>query len=59
MDEIGRAIFQAGIVLFIVGVILLWYFLPSVILVLLGGIGIVFALAGVAMSVLGYFLIKE
>ncbi|MDU9375513.1 hypothetical protein McpSp1_00870 [Methanocorpusculaceae archaeon Sp1] len=59
MDKTGLATLLVGIVLLIVGIILMWYWLPEVIAVVLGGIGIVLALAGVAGIVLGYLMIKE
>jgi hypothetical protein len=59
MDETGLAAMLAGIVLLIVGFVLMWYWLPQFIQVLLGGIGIVFAVVGLYGIVLGYLMIKE
>ena len=59
MDKTGRATLIIGIVLLIAGVILMWYWLPQFIQVLLGGIGIVLAIAGLCGIVLGYLMIKE
>ncbi|MDV0443795.1 hypothetical protein [Methanorbis rubei] len=59
MDKTGLATLLVGIVLLIVGIILMWYWLPEVIAVVLGAIGIILALAGVAGIVLGYLMIKE
>lgn len=59
MDKTGLATLLVGIVLLVVGGILMWYWLPQFIQVLLGGIGIVFAVAGLVGIVLGYLMIKE
>ncbi|HJJ96176.1 MAG TPA: hypothetical protein O0X38_00820 [Methanocorpusculum sp.] len=59
MDKTGLATLLVGIVLLIVGVVLMWYWLPQFIQVLLGGIGIVLAVAGLGGIVLGYLMIKE
>ncbi|MCZ0860451.1 MAG: hypothetical protein O0X93_09755 [Methanocorpusculum sp.] len=59
MDKTGLATLLIGIVLLIVGVVLMWYWLPQFIQVLLGGIGIVLAVAGLCGIVLGYLMIKE
>ncbi|MDR0439213.1 MAG: hypothetical protein LBH02_03225 [Methanocalculaceae archaeon] len=59
MDETGLAAILAGIALLTVGIVLMWYWLPQFIQVLLGGIGIVFAVAGLYEIVLGYLMIKE
>ncbi|HJK77465.1 hypothetical protein [Methanocorpusculum vombati] len=59
MDKTGLATLLVGIVLLIVGVVLMWYWLPQFIQVLLGGIGIVLAVAGLCGIVLGYLMIKE
>ena len=58
MDKTGLATLLIGIVLLIVGVVLMWYWLPQFIQVLLGGIGIVLAVAGLCGIVLGYLMIK-
>lgn len=59
MDKTGLATLLVGIVLLIIGVVLMWYWLPQFIQVLLGGIGIVLAIAGLCGIVLGYLMIKE
>lgn len=59
MDKTGLATLLVGIVLLVVGGILMWYWLPQFIQVLLGGIGIIFAVAGLVGIVLGYLMIKE
>jgi hypothetical protein len=59
MDETGLAAMLTGIVLLTVGFVLMWYWLPQFIQVLLGGIGIVFAVVGLYGIVLGYLMIKE
>lgn len=59
MDKTGLATLLVGIVLLIIGVVLMWYWLPQFIQVLLGGIGIVLAVAGLCGIVLGYLMIKE
>ncbi|MCZ9312409.1 MAG: hypothetical protein O0V67_03445 [Methanocorpusculum sp.] len=59
MDKTGLATLLIGVVLLIVGVVLMWYWLPQFIQVLLGGIGIVLAVAGLCGIVLGYLMIKE
>jgi hypothetical protein len=59
MDETGLAAMLAGIVLLTVGLVFMWYWLPQFIQVLLGGIGIVFAVVGLYGIVLGYLMIKE
>ncbi|MDR0980296.1 MAG: hypothetical protein LBL85_00645 [Methanocalculaceae archaeon] len=59
MDKTGLATLLVGIVLLIVGAVLMWYWLPQFIQVLLGGIGIILAVAGLCSIVLGYLMIKE
>lgn len=59
MDKTGLASLLIGIVFLTVGVVLMWYWLPQFIQVLLGGIGIVLAVAGLCGIVLGYVMIKE
>ncbi|MCQ2357085.1 MAG: hypothetical protein MJ014_08835, partial [Methanocorpusculum sp.] len=59
MDKTGLATLLVGIVLLIVGVTLMWYWLPQFIQVLLGGIGIVLAVAGLGSIALGYLMTKE
>jgi len=59
MDKTGLATLLVGIVLLIVGAVLMWYWLPQFIQVLLGGIGIVLAVAGLCGIALGYLMIKE
>jgi hypothetical protein len=59
MDETGLVTLLFGVVLLIVGVVLMWYWLPQFVQVLLGGIGIVFAIFGLYGIVLGYLMIKE
>jgi hypothetical protein len=59
MDETGLAAMLTGVVLLTVGFVLMWYWLPQFIQVLLGGIGIVFAVVGLYGIVLGYLMIKE
>ena len=59
MDKTGLATLLVGIVLLIIGVVLMWYWLHYFIQVLLGGIGIVLAVAGLCGIVLGYLMIKE
>ncbi|MDE2546586.1 MAG: hypothetical protein O0W99_07300 [Methanocorpusculum sp.] len=59
MDKTGLATLLVGIVLLIVGVVLMWFLLPHFIQVMLGGIGIVLAVAGLCGIVLGYLMIKE
>lgn len=59
MDKTGLATLIVGIILLIVGIVLMWYWLPLFIEVLMGAIGIILALAGLAGVVLGYLMIKE
>lgn len=59
MDQTGLAIIVSGIVLLIVSVILMWYWLPQFIQVVLGGVGIVLAVAGLCSIALGYMMIRE
>lgn len=59
MDKTGLATLVVGIILLLAGIILMWYWLPLFIQVLMGGIGIVLALAGLFAIVLGYLMIKE
>lgn len=59
MDKTGLATLIIGIILLIAGIILMWFWLPLFIQVVMGAIGIILALAGLAGIVLGYLMIKE
>ncbi len=59
MDKTGAATLIVGIILLIVGIVLMWYWLPEFIQVVLGGVGIVLAVAGIIGIVLGYLMMKE
>ncbi len=59
MVKTGATTLIVGIILLIVGIVLMWYWLPELIQVVLGGVGIVLAVAGIIGIVLGYLMMKE
>jgi hypothetical protein len=59
MDKAGIGALLVGIVLLVLGVYAIWIFLPDVITVVKGSIGIVGLLIGLMLIVFGILIIKE
>jgi hypothetical protein len=59
MDKAGIGALLVGIILLILGVYAIWIFLPDVITVVKGSIGIVGLLIGLMLIVFGILIIKE
>jgi len=59
MDKMGLGMLIVGIILIIGGVYGIWFFLPDVINVIKGGIGIVALLAGIMFAGIGFILVKD
>ncbi|HJJ90662.1 MAG TPA: hypothetical protein O0W88_02250 [Methanocorpusculum sp.] len=58
MDRTGLVTILVGVILLISGIILMGYWLPLLIQVLLGGIGITLAITGIGSIIFGYLMIK-
>ncbi|HJK01676.1 MAG TPA: hypothetical protein O0W91_00155 [Methanocorpusculum sp.] len=58
MDRTGLVTILVGVILLISGFILMGYWLPLLIQVLLGGIGITLAITGIGSIIFGYLMIK-
>jgi hypothetical protein len=59
MDKAGTGALLIGIILFILGMYAIWVFLPDVIAVVRGLIGIVGLLIGLMLTVFGVLIIKD
>lgn len=59
MDKMGLGMLIVGIVLILGGAYGIWFFLPDVINVVKGGIGIVALLAGIMFAGIGAILVKD
>ena len=59
MDKAGTGALLIGIILFILGMYAIWVFLPDVIAVVRGLIGIVGLLIGLMLIVFGALIIKD
>jgi hypothetical protein len=59
MDKMGLGMLIVGIVLILAGAYGIWFFLPDVINVVKGGIGIVALLAGIMFAGIGFILVKD
>jgi hypothetical protein len=59
MDKMGLGMLIIGILLVIGGAYGIWYFLPDVIDVIKGAIGIVALLAGIMLAGIGFILVKD
>ena len=59
MDKAGIGALLVGIILLVLGVYAIWIFLPDVITVVKGSIGIVGLLIGLMLIVFGILIIKE
>ncbi len=59
MDKMGLGMLIVGIVLILGGAYGIWFFLPDVINVVKGGIGIVALLAGIMFAGIGFILVKD
>ena len=59
MDKMGLGMLIGGIVLILGGAYGIWFFLPDVINVVKGGIGIVALLAGIMFAGIGFILVKD
>ena len=55
----GLGMLIVGIVLILAGAYGIWFFLPDVINVVKGGIGIVALLAGIMFAGIGFILVKD
>ncbi|HJJ89061.1 MAG TPA: hypothetical protein O0W81_03010 [Methanocorpusculum sp.] len=58
MDRTGLVTILVGVIFLISGIILMGYWLPLLIQVLLGGIGITLAITGIGSIIFGYLMIK-
>jgi hypothetical protein len=59
MDKMGLGMLIAGIILVIVGAYGIWYFLPDVINVVKGAIGIIALIIGIILAGIGFILVKD
>jgi hypothetical protein len=59
MDKMGLGMLIVGILLFIGGAYGIWYFLPDVINVVKGAIGIVAVVIGILLAGVGFILVKD
>jgi hypothetical protein len=59
MDKMGLGMLIVGIVLILGGAYGIWFFLPDVINVVKGAIGIVALLAGIMFAGIGFILVKD
>jgi hypothetical protein len=59
MDKAGTGALLIGIILFILGMYAIWVFLPDVIAVVRGLIGIVGLIIGLMLIVFGVLIIKD
>lgn len=59
MDKMGLVMLIVGIVLILGGAYGIWFFLPDVINVVKGAIGIVALLIGVMLAGIGVILVKD
>lgn len=59
MDKMGLGMLIVGILLVIGGAYAIWYFLPDVINVVKGAIGIVALLIGIMLAGIGFILVKD
>jgi hypothetical protein len=59
MDKAGSGALLIGIILFILGIYAIWVFLPDVIAVVKGLIGIAGLLIGLMLIVFGVLIIKD
>jgi len=59
MDKMGLGMLIAGIILVIAGAYGIWYFLPDVIDVVKGAIGIIALIIGIILAGIGFILVKD
>lgn len=59
MDKMGLGMLIVGIILVIAGAYGIWYFLPDVINVVKGAIGIVALVIGIMLAGIGFILVKD
>ena len=59
MDKMGLGMLIGGIILIIAGIYGIWYFLPFVINVIEGAIGIVALIIGIILAGIGFILVKD
>lgn len=59
MDKMGLGLLIVGIILIIGGAYGIWYFLPYVIDVVMGAIGIIALLIGIMLAGIGFILVKD
>ena len=59
MDKMGLGALIAGIVLILAGGYAIWVFLPDVIAVVKGAIGIVVLVIGVLLAIFGAMMVKD
>jgi hypothetical protein len=59
MDKAGIGALIVGVILFILGIYAIWIFLPDVITVVKGSIGIVGLFIGLMLIIFGILIIKE